>query len=312
MGSRVAVKMLGEGFSVIVADKATPDGRGLRFPNGIECRIGDLRIAENCRKALQGADLVLHLAANIGPLTYMHEHQAEIMQENTAIDSALYPSIIEHGGIEAVIYSSSSMVFQHAPHYPYKEEDIGQINPPSNVYGFSKLAGEYFCKSFHAQYGLPYVILRYHNIYGPGEDSKGSSPGDIHVIPALVEKVLSGQYPLKLLGGVDATRPFTYVDDAVEATIRIIEETIKGNSQVINNDFNIGTSQATKILDLAEMIWRLLGDSRPFKYEMEKTYSVTSVRREMDGAKTKDIIGWEPKMSLEEGIKKTAEWIKSR
>ena len=194
----------------------------------------------------------------------------------------------------------------------HKEEDLKSINPPTNVYGFSKLAGEYFCRSFQEQYGLPFVILRYHNIYGPGEDSKGSSPGDIHVVPALIEKVLRGQYPINLLGDPEATRPFTFIDDAVDATIKIVQEMMGGNSRVINNDFNIGTDSATKISDLAEIIWRLLGDGRPFRFIVEKTSAITAVRREMDATKVKEFIGWGPKVPLEEGILKTAEWIKNR
>lgn len=204
------------------------------------------------------------------------------------------------------------MVFQHATHYPYKEEDLPKVNPPTNIYGLSKLVGEYFCKAYQAQYGLPYVIIRYHNIYGPGEDSKGETPGDIHVIPALIEKVLSGQYPLELLGDPAATRPFTYVDDAVEATVRIVEEAVKENPQVLNNDFNIGVREATKILDLAELIWKILGDNRPFKFAAKETKAVTALHREMDPTKIEKIIGWKAHTSLEEGIKKTAEWIKTR
>ena len=309
MGSRVAKKLMND-FKIIIADKVAPEERGVVFSPEVEFRLGDLRDPKKCREALDGADLVLHLAANIGPLTYMHEHQAEIMQENSAIDAALYPAMVKQGKIKAVVYSSSSMVFQHASSYPYKEEDLKNINPPTNVYGFSKLVGEYFCRSFKEQYGLPYVILRYHNIYGPGEDSKGSSPGDIHVIPALIEKVLSGQYPMVLLGNPQATRPFTFVDDAVDVTIKIVEEAMKGNSRVINDDFNIGIDKATKILDLAKIIWRLLGDGRPFKYEIEETFAITSVRREMDATKIEEIIGWQPKVSLLEGILKTAEWVK--
>ncbi|MBI5401598.1 NAD-dependent epimerase/dehydratase family protein [Candidatus Wolfebacteria bacterium] len=312
VGSRIALKLSGEKINIVVADKATPNERGVSFHKDIEFRYGDLRERDKCAKALKGVDYVLHLAANIGPLTYMHEHQAEIMQENSAIDAAFYPAMIEQGKVKAIIYSSSSMVFQHASHYPYEERDLKEINPPSNIYGFSKLAGEYFCRSFKEQYGLPYVILRYHNIYGPGEDSKGSSPGDIHVIPALIEKVVKGQYPLKILGDSTATRPFTYIDDAVDATVRIVEETMNGNSKVINNDFNIGVATATRILDLAEIIWRLLGDGRPFKYEVEKTFAITAVRREMSSEKIEKILGWKPKIILEDGIQRTAEWIKNR
>ncbi len=311
VGSRVAQKLATEGYRVIVADKVKPEERGIVFHPLIEFRHGDLRIPENSQKAVKGVGLVLHLAANIGPLTYMHEHQAEIIQENSAIDAAFYPACVAEG-VEAVIYSSSSMVFQHAPHYPYQEKDVVNILPPTNVYGFSKLNGEYFCYSYKEQYGLPYVIIRYHNIYGPGEDSKGSTPGDIHVIPALVEKTLKGQYPLELIGNPEATRPFTYVDDAVDTTIKIIKLALKKDSRIINNDFNIGSKEVLKISDLAEKIWRIVGDNRPFQYVVKPTKAITAERREMDTSKIFSVNIWQPQVSLEEGIKKTAEWIRNR
>ncbi len=311
VGCRVVLALAKKGYPVIVADKVKPEDRNLSFPRNAEFRHGDLRNPAKAQAAVKDADVVLHLAANIGSLTYMHNHQAEIIQENSAIDAALYPAI-KDAGVKCIVYSSSSMVFQHAPCYPYKEEDLVKVNPPTNIYGLSKLLGEYFCKAYQVQYGIPYVIIRYHNIYGPGEDSKGETPGDIHVIPALIEKVLSGQYPLEILGDPSSTRPFTYVDDAVDATVRIVEEAVNENPQVLNNDFNIGTKEAIKILDLAELIWKMVGDNRPFKYVTKETKAVTALRREMDPEKIKSVIGWKATTPLEEGIKKTAEWIRTR
>lgn len=311
VGSRVTTELLKRNFNVVVADEGAPEQRKINFPKKVEIRLGDLRDSKVASKAVSGIETVVHLAANIGPITYMHEHQAEILRDNTAINATLYPAMVE-AGVKTVVYSSSSMVFQKSPIYPYKETDLAKVNPPTNVYGLSKLVGEYFCRSFHEQHSLNYVIMRYHNIYGAGEDSKGSTPGDIHVIPALVEKVLSGQYPLELLGNPEATRPFTYVDDAVEATVRLVEEAIAENPKVLNTDFNIGPREATRILDLAELIWEILGDGRPFKYKVKTTKAVTADRREMDPEKIERVIGWKPKMPLEEGIKIVADWIRER
>lgn len=306
VGSRVAEQLTKKGHNVRIIDK-----RKYKTSSKIEFVHGDIRDKQATNKALQNIDLVVHLAANIGPLTYMQNHQAEILEENSAIDSVLYPAMVENK-IRKIVYSSSSMVFQHIEKQPYIEEDIDRINPPSNVYGFSKLIGEYFCKAFYEQYGINYVILRYHNIYGPGEDSKGSTPGDIHVIPALVEKVLSGQYPLEILGYPHSTRSFVYVDDAVEATVRLSEAALELNPQVINQDFNVGSSNAISILELAERIWKLLGDERPFKYKIVNSTANTAFRREMKGGKIKKAISWEPKMNLDEGIKVVAKWIKQK
>lgn len=311
VGSRVAEVFAKKGYPVIAVDIATPEERGIKFSKGVEFRHHDLRIQKEAIKGLRGADLVLHLAADIGSLTYMHDHQAEILTNNTSIDAAVYPAIISHK-IPWIIYSSSSMVFQHPPQFPYTESDINKVRPPTNVYGFAKLGGEYFCRSYKEQYGLTYTIIRYHNIYGPGEDSKGSTPGDIHVVPALLQKIIDGQYPLEILGNPAATRPFVYVDDAVSATVAIVERALKNDDGVRNNDFNIGNDKHYSILELGEIIWKYYGDGRAFKYNSVPTKADTALRREVDIKKIKEIIGWSPKITIEDGLKPTAEWIKTR
>jgi nucleoside-diphosphate-sugar epimerase len=259
-----------------------------------------------------GLDIVMHLAADIGSLNYMHAHQADIIVNNSLIDAAVYPAMVKNG-VQHVIYSSSSMVYQSAPKYPYTEDDFENINPPKNVYGFSKLAGEYFCRSFSEQYGLKYTILRYHNIYGPGEDAKGSTPGDIHVIPALLEKVLiKKQYPVELLGDPQSTRPFTYVDDAVEATVKIIEKAVSGDASVLSEDFNVGNDVYYTVENLAKIIWEMYGDERAFAYKEVGVSANTAVRREVDITKIRQVIGWEPKTTLEDGLPVVANWIKTR
>ncbi|MFT7644525.1 MAG: UDP-glucose 4-epimerase [Candidatus Paceibacteria bacterium] len=312
VGSRLISELKRRGHSLICIDIVTPKERNLVLPAGVEFREHDLRIPAEAEKALAGVDVVMHLAADIGSLTYMHDHQAEILVNNSQIDAAIYPAMVK-SGVQHVIYSSSSMVFQYPPKFPYTEDDVEKINPPKNVYGYSKLSGEYFCRSFYEQYGLPFTILRYHNIYGPGEDSKGATPGDIHVIPALLEKVLvKKQYPLELIGDPESTRPFTYVDDAVTATAELIDRACLGSKEVMQEDFNIGNDTHYTILNLAEKIWSMYGDERTFAFVEVPTRANTALRREVDISKIRDKIGWEPRVTLEEGLPIVAEWIKGR
>jgi len=315
VGSRVATVLAEKGYQLVIIDKATPEERGAVLPAGAEFRKADLTDPALAKEALKDAEYVINLAANIGPVNYMWDKQAEIMWENSAIDSAVYPAL-KAAGTKLILYSSTSMVFQKSPVYPYTETDLAKTPAPTNVYGFSKLGGEYFCRAFKQQYGAPdFVIVRFHNIYGPGEDSKGSTPGDIHVIPALLEKVLRGQYPLELIGNPEtSTRPFTYVDDAVRITVALFEKALAGDGAVLNTDFNIATGAATRILDLAELIWKLYGDGRPFEWKAEETAAskTTSDRREADNTKLAAVVDAAPSLTLEEGIARTAEWVKTK
>lgn len=314
VGSRVALALAGKGYRTVIVDKATPEERHAILPSDAEYRKADLTDPKAAREALRDAKIVVHMAANIGSMAYMYEYQAEIMWENSAIDATVYP-IYRDVGVETLLYSSTSMVHQHSPRYPYTEADLKDTPPPSNVYGFSKLGGEYYCRSFKAQYDcFDYVIVRFHNIWGPGEDSKGSTPGDIHVLPALVEKILRGQYPLQFLGDPSATRTFTYIDDTVEAVVQLLEKAIAKDSAVLNTDFSIASPDVMSILDLGKRLWQQLGDGREFKYETVDAPSVahTAHRREADASKLLSVIDWKPKLTFEEGVEKTAEWVRTK
>lgn len=313
VGSRLAEVLLKRGYNVVVVDIIPPQERNIEFSKGIEYRYADLRVPLEALASLKGADVVMHLAADIGSMSYMKEKKADIIKNNSSIDAALYPALVENQ-IPWVVYSSSSGVYQHAPSFPYIEKDVFDVKPPTNTYFLSKLAGEYFCRAYGEQYGLNHTIVRYHNIYGAGEDSKGATPGDIHVIPALLEKVIKGQYPLEFLGDDPkvVTRPFVYVDDAVEATARILDRVVEGDDVVKNEDFNIGNDRHHTLLELGEIIWKEYGDGRPFEYIVAPIHTDTALRREVDISKIKQKIGWEPKTSLEEGLKPTAEWIRTR
>jgi UDP-glucose 4-epimerase len=311
VGSRVALELARRKNPVIVCDIISPGRRGITFPPEVEYRQVDLRIPEDAEKALAGSEVVLHLAADIGSLNYMRDYQADIIKNNAAVDAAVYPALIANN-VKWVVYASSSMVFQGAKSYPYTEGDLKNIPPPTNVYGFSKLVGEYFCRAFSAQYGISYTVIRYHNIYGPGEDSKGATPGDIHVIPALLEKVYKGQYPLEILGDPNATRPFTFVDDAVDATVRTILAAKNSDERIRNEDLNIGNDISLTIGKLGEKIWSLFGDGRPFKYVQVASNADTAVRREVDIRKIREVLNWKPKTPLEDGLRATWEWISTR
>jgi len=312
VGSRVVKVLLEKGYEVISIDSVSPQDRPGNPKSNTTFRKCNLKVPEEAMIAFKGVDVVLHLAADIGSLSYMENHQADIITNNSQIDASVYPALVKNS-VSHILYSSSSMVYQHPPRYPYTEKDISNINPPSNVYGFSKLSGEYFCRAFQSQYGLNYTILRYHNIYGPGEDSKGATPGDIHVIPALLEKVLiMKQYPIEIIGDPASTRPFTYVDDAVDVTATLVEAAVKGEDKIKQQDYNIGCDTYYSIEQLAQIIWNQFGDKRAFSYVEVPKIGNTAIRREVDVSKLRADFNWSTKIELENGLKEVAKWIEGR
>jgi UDP-glucuronate decarboxylase len=133
------------------------------------------------------------------------------------------------------------------------------------------------------------------------------------VIPALLEKIIiKNQYPVELLGNPQATRPFTFVDDAISATVEIIERAYSRDTSVQQNDFNIGNDTYYTIEELAKVIWQLYGDGREFAFTAVQTNAITADRREVDIKKIRDVVGWEPKVTLEQGLPIVAEWLRNR
>jgi nucleoside-diphosphate-sugar epimerase len=196
---------------------------------------------------------------------------------------------------------SSSMVFERATTFPTSESAIETSPPPKSGYGFSKLLSEYIARTYHEEFGVKYLIARPFNVYGEGELS-GEYVGYAHVIPDLIVKVLRGQYPLEILGSGNQTRCYTYVDDVVDGMLLIAEKRE-------NDDFNIGTNTETTVAELAERIWKICKRKETLKFKHISSFKDDVQRRFPDVSKIMRL-GWTPKTSLDEGLRKTIEWIK--
>jgi len=173
--------------------------------------------------------------------------------------------------------------------------------PPLTGYGFSKVIGEYICKKYFEEFSIPYVIGRPFNVYGEGEVPE-KEPGYSHVIPDMIEKILSGQYPLEILGDGSQTRSFTHVKDVASAFIFLAEH---GE----NDHFNIGTGREINIIKLAEMLWEFCGKKEPIKFRYLPPVKYDVKRRVPDISKIKKL-GWKPEISLEDGLKNMVKYFR--
>lgn len=303
IGSEVTRQLLERGYQVrVVDDLSKPESR---VTEGYEFRKIDLGNRAETLHAFEGADICINLAAKIGGIGYFHKYPATILSENNRIYSNTFEAAVKHN-LRRIIYISSSMVFESTPIFPSREEDVGRIPPPLTAYGFSKLIGEWYCRAFAGEYGLPYTIIRPFNAFGINEEP-GEEVGYAHVIPDLVKKILFGQYPLELLGDGEQTRCFTHVRDVAWGIILAME-----SETATNEDFNLGTSEEIRIVDLARNLFELCRPNVEFQVKFIKGFEFDIRRRVPDASKAKRLLGWEPTVRFEDGLREVVEWLKER
>lgn len=301
IGSEVVKQLLVKGYSVTVADdlskKEAMVPKGCRF---IKTDLTDFRATE---KALRGCDYCIHLAAKIGGIGYFHKYPATILSENNKLYSSVFEASVKNK-IKRIVYVSSSMVFESTARFPSVESDVRKIPPPVTSYGFSKLIGEQCCVAFKEQFGLNYTICRPFNAYGINE-APGNEVGYAHVIPDLIKKILSGQYPFEMLGNGKQTRCFTHVSDIARGIIMAME-----SKKAENEDFNLGTEEEMRMIDLAKLIFNLCETGKKFKVKFVLGFKHDIKRRVPSGRKAKKLLGWKPEIKLKDELRNIIDWIK--
>jgi UDP-glucose 4-epimerase len=303
IGSAVVRELLGKGYRVRVIDNMSKPSS--RVPDGVEFVRGDLADPKVARETFRGVRACINLAARIGGIGYFHKLPATILSENNCIYSSTFEAAVEHG-LDRMVFVSSSMVFESATSFPSREDELLSMPPPFTAYGFSKLIGEWYGRAFFDQHGLRYTICRPFNAIGPDEEA-GEEVGEAHVIPDLVKKVLSGQHPLELLGDGNQTRCFTHVRDIARGIVMALE-----SDKAINEDFNLGTANEITMLELARRIHELCAPGRPFEVKYVPGFASDIRRRVPDGSKAKRLLGWEPRISIDEGLREVVAAARER
>jgi UDP-glucose 4-epimerase len=301
IGHYVIQELITKGHQITVADNLSKDKS--KIPKNVNFINVDLTNKKRTVEAFQGHDICINLASLIGGIGYFHKLPATILSENNKIYSSTFEAVVKTK-IKRMVYVSSSMVFESTNIFPSKEADINEIPPPVTGYGFSKLIGEQYCKTFNREFGLNYTIIRPFNAYGINE-YPGEYVGYSHVIPDLVQKILQGQYPLNMLGDGQQTRCFTHVKDLARG---IVMATFSDKAK--NEDFNIGTNVETKMIDLAKILWLLCDKKKEFKVNLVEGFKHDIKRRVPDVSKAKQILGWEQKIEFKEGLIEFVDWLK--
>jgi UDP-glucose 4-epimerase len=273
---------------------------------GCEVHTGDLRDLDQAREATRGCEQVIHLAAIVGGIANFHKLPHTLTEVNNALYNAVVRAALDEQ-VERFVYVSSSMVFERAEEYPTTEAYLPSCPVPESAYGFSKLTGEVYCRAAHDEHGLPFTICRPFNAYGPGE-VPDAEPGIAHAVPDLIEKVLNGQHPLQIFGSGEQTRTLTHVDDIADGIV-----TAMGSAAGLNEDFNISASREMTVAEIARVIWEVCGED-PARFELEHlpTFTVDVRRRWPSVEKARELLGWQARIDVEQGIADTVRWMRER
>jgi UDP-glucose 4-epimerase len=273
---------------------------------GCEVHQGDLRSLEVAREAVAGCSHVIHLAAIVGGIANFHKLPFTLSEVNNALSGSVVHAAVE-ADVERYVCVSSSMVFERATEYPTTEEHLLVCPIPRSAYGFSKLAGEVYTRAAHDQHGLRYTICRPFNAYGPGELPDRDEPGIAHAVPDLIAKVLSGQKPLQIFGSGEQTRTLTHVDDIADGIVCAM-----ASPAGENEDFNISASEELTVAEIARVIWEACdAPAEQFALEHLPSFEVDVQRRWPSVEKARRLLGWEAQIALRDGIRQTADWLRS-
>jgi UDP-glucose 4-epimerase len=298
IGSHIAEFLSGRKFEVIVVDNLLRGkvenispllDRGVRFVNA------DVRDYDLIKSYFEGVDVVFDLAGTVG-VKFATRRPLEVLDNNIdSLRNVLKASV--DGEVRKVIYVSSSEVYGNIEVVPMAEDlPLSPVSP----YGISKIVGEAYCKAFGRKYGLNTSMVRYFNVYGPRQ-----SPDDKSwVVPTFITNAIEGR-PLILHGSGSQTRDFTFISDAVEG-IMLVAEKDEGSGE----SYNIGSGKETSIRELAELVLAIGGGKGSIGYTRLRSFHIR--RRCGDISKARERLGYEPKVSLKEGLKITWDYFVRR
>ena len=304
IGAAVVRRLLRDGdWEVRVSDqREAPDWMAA----SCDVHRGDLRLAGEAGRAMSGCSHLIHLAAIVGGIANFHRLPHTLIEVNTGLYNSVFHAALEER-VERLLYVSSSMVFERATVFPTPEEHVRECPAPWSAYGFSKLAGEVYCRALHDEHGLPYTICRPFNAYGPGE-LPDAEPGIAHAVPDLIRKTLSGQRPLEIFGSGDQTRTLTHVDDIADGIVTALD-----HLAAVNEDFNISASDERTIAEIARIVWEACGrDPSEFELRHLPSFEVDVQRRWPSVEKAERLLGWRAQIDLDMGIADTVRWMREQ
>jgi nucleoside-diphosphate-sugar epimerase len=300
IGHHLTTALVGRGYRVRGVDVKLPDYEETRAH---EFELLDLRLWHNCLIATRGVDEVYSLAANMGGIGFIHSHKAEISRDNVLIDTHMLEAA-RMNGVKRILYTSSACIYpgylQDKPDVtPLKEEDAYPADPEDG-YGWEKLYAERLCRHYAEDFGLETRVVRFHNIFGP----LGTYDGGREKSPAAICRKLAlakdGDV-IEVWGDGKQTRSYCYIDDCVEGIHRLMQSDHR-------EPLNLGQDRMITIDELVDMVAKIAAKRVTKAYDLTKPQGVRG--RNSDNSRLRQVLEWEPVISLEEGLARTYQWIR--
>ncbi len=270
-----------------------------------EFELLDLARWDNCLQATRGIDEVYALAANMGGIGFIESNKAVIVRDNTLISLHTLEAA-RVNGCRKLLYTSSACIY---PGYRQKETDIEPLKEddayPADAedgYGWEKLYTERACRHYREDFGLDTRVVRFHNIFGPlgtYDGGREKSPAAICRKIALAE---DGD-AIEVWGDGNQTRSYCYIDDCVEGLYRLMQSSFV-------DPINLGQDRMISINELVEMVADIAGKHVRKEYNLNAPQGVRG--RNSDNTRLRQVLKWEPSISLEEGLRRTYGWIEDQ
>jgi UDP-glucose 4-epimerase len=292
IGSNLVRGLLERGDEVRVLDNFSTGNRRnlLDITDDIEIVEGELRSYERVHNAVRGVEVVFHLGALP---SVPRSVQDPLTSSAVTIEGTLNVLLAARDeGIRRVVYASSSSVYGNGGELPRVE---AAYPDPISPYAVAKLAAEKFCISFNRVYDLETVALRYFNVFGPGQDPTSQYSA---VVPLFITRIRTGE-PVQIFGDGNQSRDFTYVANVVDGNIRAADA--PGASGAV---LNLATGRQASVNELADAIAAALGKPVQKEYLPARTGDVRDSWADVTAAKR--LLGWEPQVRLEDGLRLTA------
>ncbi|MFH0768099.1 MAG: SDR family oxidoreductase [Chloroflexota bacterium] len=295
IGSHLAEELSRQGYYVVILDNLSTGKKEniklLLKQENVEFHQGSVTDCPLLQKLFRDVDYVFHLAAIPSVTRSIEDPLASYETNVTGTLNVLLAA--RDNGVKKLIYASSSSVYGDTPTLP-KREDM--LPNPQSPYAVTKLASEYYCRVFHQVYELPTICLRYFNVYGPRQDPNSQYAA---VIPRFIDTISRGSPPV-IFGDGEQTRDFTFVKDVVAANILAAESELTGI-------FNIGNGESISVNQLTGLIIKLMGSTLEPIHEAPRLGDIKHSLADISRARA---FGFEPKFSLEAGIRETKESLK--